>query len=74
MYAKAGDLESAVGHARLAWTPNQTDADLTVLLGELHLAQGNRREARRIFRIGQGHHPDDPRMADGLSRANRYGR
>jgi Flp pilus assembly protein TadD len=74
MYALKGELTLAVGHARLAWEQTPDDVDLTLLLGELYLAQSNRRDARQIFRIGTGHHPDDPRIQEGLQRASGYGR
>jgi tetratricopeptide (TPR) repeat protein len=74
MYAKLGDLKSAVGHARVAFEQRPSDADLTVLLGQLHLAGYNRREARRVFSIGVRHHPDDPRMQEGLREARGYGK
>jgi tetratricopeptide (TPR) repeat protein len=74
MYAMLGDLDTAVGHARLAWKQKPEDLELTILLGELYLARNNRREARRIFRIGEGHHPDNPRIQAGLKQASGYGR
>ena len=74
LYATMGDLEAAVGHARLAWSQNTADLQLTILLGELHLARDNRREARRVFGVGLGHHPDNERLQKGMRRAQGYGR
>ena len=74
LYATMGDLEAAVGHARLAWTQNTANLQLTILLGELHLARDNRREARRVFGVGLGHHPDNERLQKGMRRAQGYGR
>lgn len=64
--ATAGAADRAIGHGRHAWAIQPGDPDLAYVLGKLHMARGEYRDARAIITAGLQKTPGDPRLREAL--------
>ena len=66
LYGRAGDVARAIGHGRLAWELEPTNADLALSLSKLYAQRGERQEARRILEVTARQVRGDARLGEAL--------
>ncbi len=66
LYARAGDIGRAIGHGRLAWDLDPSNADVALALSALYVERSESREARRVLTETARRTPGDPRLTAAL--------
>ncbi len=67
IFARAGDIDLAVGHGRLAWDLDSSDVDVALHLSALYAERGEDREARLVLEQTRKQ-AADPRLDEALSK------
>lgn len=65
----AGQINTAVGHARAAWEANPRDPEAALLLGGLYEARGENQVAREIYQTTLRYVPTNKALLEALRRA-----
>ena len=66
-HAALGHIDQAVGYGRIAWSNRPGDANLALLLAQLHVHRGERREATKLLSAALAANPDDTRLSEKLA-------
>ena len=66
--AGLGQVDTAIGYGRVAWSLSPSDPDIALMMAQLHGARGEEREALQLLEAALQAHTDDARLGPAIQR------